>query len=113
MYICCFDYVSCLFIFSSRRRHTSCALVTGVQTCALPILHQAAGDAWRDQEHRIAKRMLRGSHNSNDRLTETIDELMGIFFAMPDKVDGDHGRRTFQMIEETLDRKSTRLNSSH
>src|SRR3546814_1692849 len=30
----------CLFIvffFSSRRRHTSCALVTGVQTCALPI----------------------------------------------------------------------------
>src|SRR3546814_9382887 len=30
----------CLFItlfFSSRRRHTRCALVTGVQTCALPI----------------------------------------------------------------------------
>src|SRR3546814_17351251 len=25
------------FCFSSRRRHTSCALVTGVQTCALPI----------------------------------------------------------------------------
>src|SRR3546814_8931020 len=29
-------YVS-LFFFSSRRRHTRCALVTGVQTCALPI----------------------------------------------------------------------------
>src|SRR3546814_12836608 len=31
----------CLFLFfffSSRRRHTRCALVTGVQTCALPIL---------------------------------------------------------------------------
>src|SRR3546814_4445627 len=27
----------CLFFFSSRRRHTRCALVTGVQTCALPI----------------------------------------------------------------------------
>src|SRR3546814_2556943 len=27
-----------VFFFSSRRRHTSCALVTGVQTCALPIL---------------------------------------------------------------------------
>src|SRR3546814_994346 len=26
------------FVFSSRRRHTRCALVTGVQTCALPIL---------------------------------------------------------------------------
>src|SRR3546814_6674153 len=25
------------FFFSSSRRHTSCALVTGVQTCALPI----------------------------------------------------------------------------
>src|SRR3546814_2854138 len=27
-----------MFCFSSRRRHTICALVTGVQTCALPIL---------------------------------------------------------------------------
>src|SRR3546814_8131398 len=32
----CVNYY--LFFFSSRRRHTSCALVTGVQTCALPIL---------------------------------------------------------------------------
>src|SRR3546814_10097932 len=38
-------YISCIvsvivfvvFFFSSRRRHTRCALVTGVQTCALPI----------------------------------------------------------------------------
>src|SRR3546814_8589974 len=29
--------VFCFFFFSSRRRHTRCALVTGVQTCALPI----------------------------------------------------------------------------
>src|SRR3546814_13203225 len=27
----------CIVFFSSRRRHTRCALVTGVQTCALPI----------------------------------------------------------------------------
>src|SRR3546814_16729619 len=27
-----------MLFFSSRRRHTICALVTGVQTCALPIL---------------------------------------------------------------------------
>src|SRR3546814_19347059 len=33
MFVCCL-----LFFFSSRRRHTRCALVTGVQTCALPIL---------------------------------------------------------------------------
>src|SRR3546814_3322776 len=31
------------FFFSSRRRHTRCALVTGVQTCALPILVAALG----------------------------------------------------------------------
>src|SRR3546814_5631757 len=30
------------FFFSSRSRHTSCALVTGVQTCALPISRQCA-----------------------------------------------------------------------
>src|SRR3546814_882716 len=33
-----FIIVFCFFFFSSRNRHTSCALVTGVQTCALPIL---------------------------------------------------------------------------
>src|SRR3546814_5404984 len=33
--ICVLAVVS--FFFSSRRRHTRCALVTGVQTCALPI----------------------------------------------------------------------------
>src|SRR3546814_18987660 len=30
------------FFFSSRRRHTRCALVTGVQTCALPISRSEA-----------------------------------------------------------------------
>src|SRR3546814_8612532 len=33
--MCCVFLES--FFFSSRRRHTRCALVTGVQTCALPI----------------------------------------------------------------------------
>src|SRR3546814_4173394 len=40
----CFFPISCnvlcvCFFFSSRRRHTRCALVTGVQTCALPIFN--------------------------------------------------------------------------
>src|SRR3546814_3380237 len=37
-FCCIFDVCYCVFFFfSSRRRHTRCALVTGVQTCALPI----------------------------------------------------------------------------
>src|SRR3546814_2015853 len=37
--LCCGDWyvLMYVFFFSSRRRHTRCALVTGVQTCALPI----------------------------------------------------------------------------
>src|SRR3546814_2884504 len=35
----CVDF----FFFSSRRRHTRCALVTGVQTCALPISIEGVG----------------------------------------------------------------------
>src|SRR3546814_21010103 len=39
--LCCLFFS--VFFFSSRRRHTRCALVTGVQTCALPI--------WRRRSH--------------------------------------------------------------
>src|SRR3546814_3363676 len=35
-----------LFFFSSRRRHTICALVTGVQTCALPIFSMWGNDSY-------------------------------------------------------------------
>src|SRR3546814_3344670 len=42
----CFSF----FFFSGRRRHTRCALVTGVQTCALPIsrfaCRRAYGAVW-------------------------------------------------------------------
>src|SRR3546814_4159752 len=37
MWCCVFCFFFVFFFFSSRRRHTRCALVTGVQTCALPI----------------------------------------------------------------------------
>src|SRR3546814_9271594 len=42
---CCLLFV---FFFSSRRRHTRCALVTGVQTCALPIyfIFCTIGEEW-------------------------------------------------------------------
>src|SRR3546814_15248042 len=42
------------FFFSSRRRHTRCALVTGVQTCALPILGLVLEAKHRGQGNRRA-----------------------------------------------------------
>src|SRR3546814_1138617 len=41
-----------MFCFTSRRRHTRCALVTGVQTCALPIYQP-------DVRHSVAPRARR------------------------------------------------------
>src|SRR3546814_5835894 len=54
-------FIVCFF-FSSRRRHTRCALVTGVQTCALPILpevvagqrHRNPADQFDDQPRTVA-----------------------------------------------------------
>src|SRR3546814_2466143 len=42
-----------LFFFSSRRRHTRCALVTGVQTCALPILLIGVPKEIKSHEYRV------------------------------------------------------------
>src|SRR3546814_1809123 len=43
----CIVYVVNIFFFlSSRRRHTRCALVTGVQTCALPIFWPGSVTGW-------------------------------------------------------------------
>src|SRR3546814_7524363 len=60
--ICCHS-----FFFSSRRRHTRCALVTGVQTCALPISQGQryqieAGLSAAESQASIAKRV--GVHPS-------------------------------------------------
>src|SRR3546814_4977708 len=42
------NVVFCVFFFSSRRRHTRCALVTGVQTCALPIYRIIVVEGYTD-----------------------------------------------------------------
>src|SRR3546814_8126514 len=55
--------------FSSRRRHTRCALVTGVQTCALPI-----------SEIRVSPETLRGPHALRGRMT-SLDYQEVINFA--------------------------------
>src|SRR3546814_3750210 len=47
------------FFFSSRRRHTRCALVTGVQTCALPI-YLLRTPPWSDIAAKRADKVLPG-----------------------------------------------------
>src|SRR3546814_2484237 len=46
-------FVSVFFFFSSRRRHTRCALVTGVQTCALPISSSRSKVAYTTMEREL------------------------------------------------------------
>src|SRR3546814_16724886 len=43
-----------VFFFSSRRRHTRCALVTGVQTCARPILVRLTATSMTKKKRRAA-----------------------------------------------------------
>src|SRR3546814_11517667 len=52
----------CVFFVSSRRRHTRCALVTGVQTCALPILPGGVGNPDRLRMEKRAIELVRGFH---------------------------------------------------
>src|SRR3546814_2099758 len=47
-----------LVFFSSRRRHTRCALVTGVQTCALPIFARWHGRRAARQDTEVQRREL-------------------------------------------------------
>src|SRR3546814_8962734 len=51
----CVTYFVLVFFFSSRRRHTRCALVTGVQTCALPISRDVSEAANAAEAQRIAE----------------------------------------------------------
>src|SRR3546814_4801012 len=62
---------SFFFFFSSRRRHTRCALVTGVQTCALPIL----ADMFRNMFETATNTDL-----SNVSDTELLDTYSYTFF---------------------------------
>src|SRR3546814_2870239 len=52
-------------VFSSRRRHTRCALVTGVQTCALPILPPVATVPFGVLSIMVAMWMLSGSNGES------------------------------------------------
>src|SRR3546814_8609114 len=103
-------YFLCSFFFSSRRRHTRCALVTGVQTCALPIYYTTA-------KIRQAQAALReipeidytvASINAGGFARRNVGTLYVRFVPL------DQRKRTPQQMAQPIreDRKSTRLNSS-
>src|SRR3546814_5339544 len=59
MHVLCICICFVVFFFSSRRRHTSCALVTGVQTCALPISsHRIRGSRLDDGTIMLERRVI-------------------------------------------------------
>src|SRR3546814_20503657 len=83
-----------LFFFSSRRRHTRCALVTGVQTCALPIYalkallsaKSAQIDAFEQEraawqvEREALRQDKQGDQQEIARLTLLLDKLRRALF---------------------------------
>src|SRR3546814_3132886 len=62
-----------VFFFSSRRRHTRCALVTGVQTCALPICQAELQFTSRDDfQHLMLGMIAKLSPCSEERLLDVV-----------------------------------------
>src|SRR3546814_5635734 len=95
LYIIYVLFVCVIYIFffflSSRRRHTSCALVTGVQTCALPIcFFLAFAQAWRDKARDDAiKQQVASDEHSPARWriigpTRNVDAWYKAFDVKPD-----------------------------
>src|SRR3546814_3387575 len=117
-----------VLIFSSGRRHTSCAVVTGVQTCALPIswktirleLARAPDFPVGSPAHGYELRApLAADGHLDAELFRSAREkatLRRFWRGEPDKTgDLTHTRSGWAFSYEPgdADRKSTRLNSSH
>src|SRR3546814_5423758 len=102
-----------VFFFSSRRRHTRCALVTGVQTCALPIFGQD-GDVL---QHGLAAIAEARSLDRSDlqAAAQLVDDQGRQRFAFDVLSDDEErtARLNYGFEDRQEDRKSTRLNSSH
>src|SRR3546814_7880153 len=87
---------------SSRRRHTSCALVTGVQTCALPISFAKLMNSERavlDALFRAGSTTQGDLVNAFDLTQQSISRIVGgltdrQMVAAGEKVSGAKGYRT-------------------
>ena len=69
----------------------------------LLMLEAAAGDAWKPQSHRIAKKDLRGSHATMTHVRTALGELMTVWFSHGDLLDGRPATRMFHLLDEILD----------
>src|SRR3546814_5534983 len=99
--------------YSRGRRHTRCALVTGVQTCALPI-SAAEGVTMNDEKSKRQKdrdldHELEDSFPASDPPSSSTP---GTSPGAPDH-DDDGKPQSGKPERGKPDRKSTRLNSSH
>src|SRR3546814_5244898 len=124
------------FFFSSRRRHTRCALVTGVQTCALPIwivgnvpffnwpTLRNGGETFLNLSHAAGPSGGAGPYPRNliDYTGNDINTQHEKTYAAYTMLRFDFGRSGglpldgnigVRVIKTSKDRKSTRLNSSH
>src|SRR3546814_11871964 len=68
------SFIWLMLFFSSRRRHTRCALVTGVQTCALPICWPRVRQARPNVAHE-ALAMLQAHQRISGLITQNVDTL--------------------------------------
>src|SRR3546814_1380260 len=104
------------FFFSSRRRHTRCALVTGVQTCALPIYLLIAVSYHPYAEETLQS--VAAAVDSGCKVLAISDSLVSPV-AKPATLVlqvREAEIRKFRSLSASMclaDRKSTRLNSSH
>src|SRR3546814_1573141 len=98
----------CAFVFSSRRRHTRVALVTGVQTCALPICYDKLLLATCSDPFIIPVpgKDLPGVVTFRD--LDDVDKMLAAAASGGAAVVIGGG-----LLGLEADRKSTRLNSSH
>src|SRR3546814_2444721 len=80
----CMFYILCFFFFASRRRNTRCELVTGVQTCALPIVERVGADQVERARDRPAVAFGEDQqHLVRHRLAEQREEGAGKVWAPP------------------------------
>src|SRR3546814_5476024 len=98
--MCFNDLFVFFFFFSSRRRHTRCALVTGVQTCALPILFEGHYFCKVEEEAIFAQACPVGEHPAVLAMQRLAAELNIYIPTSFFERDGQHHYNSLAMIDD-------------